>query len=55
MKKKVKLIKKYKPTIFKAQIDDNAFVLNVATNILNRHIKAFEELGKWLNLTLKKL
>ncbi|MBR2467505.1 MAG: hypothetical protein IKB42_00465 [Clostridia bacterium] len=45
-KRNIKLIKKYNPTIFKARIDDNAYVLNVATNILNRHIKAFEELGK---------
>lgn len=44
--KKIRLIKKYKSSIFKARIDDNAFVLNIATNILNRHIIAFEELGK---------
>lgn len=54
MKRKIKLIKKYTPTKFKATINDNAFVLNIATNILNRHIKAFKELGKWLNLTPKK-
>ena len=46
MKRKIKLIKKYKPTTFKAKIDDNAFVLNIATNILNRHFNAFKELGK---------
>ena len=46
MKRKIKLIKKYTPTKFKATINDNAFVLNIATNILNRHINAFKELGK---------